>query len=228
MNRYTRRTLAAYLASATISLSPGINAAMLPQMEAFPLKLVEDMLDDVADSETPIEEKLRTLSTIATDKRAEVRIRVCDILSNLLESCDVDAVRPILEQLAADADPAVRSELRKSVTDAMMHASVVDRTRMAADLALSDSEPLRLMLTSALKEDFFCLGVTSVVAHLAGDVNSRIRRAVVDVTAIRMSENPVYFQRILKSLLADRNADVRLAARRTLHTLRQRNYGWIT
>jgi hypothetical protein len=43
-----------------------------------------------------------------------------------------------------------------------------------------------------------------------------------------MSENPVYFQRILNSLLADRNATVRLAAKRALRTLRSRNYNWIT
>jgi hypothetical protein len=228
MNRYTRRTLAAYLASATISLSPGIDASMLPQMEAFPLDLVEDMLEEVADEDTPAEEKIRTLATIATDKRAEVRVRICEILASILEEDDIEMVRPILEQLAVDPDPAVRAELHRSVASAMMHTSVVNRTRMAADLALSDSEPLRLMLISALKEDFFCLGVTSVVAHLAEDGNPRIRRAVVEVSSVRMSENPVYFQRILNSLLADRNATVRLAAKRALRTLRSRNYSWIT
>ena len=43
------------------------------------------------------------------------------------------------------------------------------------------------------------------------------------VSSVRMSENPVYFQRILKSLLADRNATVRLAAKCALRSLRSRN-----
>ncbi|MBN2530623.1 MAG: hypothetical protein JXR76_29820 [Deltaproteobacteria bacterium] len=228
MNGYMRRVLAAYLASAALSTSPGISASMLPAMEDFPMNLVDGIIDEVGDSEMSSDEKRKALSYIATDRRAEVRIRICEMLMNQMESRTMESFIPLLTQLSEDKDPSVRNELRRAVVATLEHADVLTRTDMVATLALSPSKNLRFILTTALKEDFFCLGVPSVLSILAEDSSVRVRRAVVDVAMSRMNENPVAYQGVLKTLMDDSRPHVRNAAKHAVVDLRHRHYGWCT
>ena len=190
------------------------------------MSLVDNIIDEMSDSELSRDEKLKMMASIATDKRADVRIKVCELLSTHIESFDMGAVMPLLSQLASDRDPSVRNELRRTIASALEHADILTRTTMIGEWAFSDSRAVRYMLATALKEDFFCLGLTSVLSHLSNDPSILVRRAVVDVAAARMNENPVDYQKILKSLTGDTREEVRNAANKAIAKLKKRNYHW--
>ncbi|MBN2717794.1 MAG: hypothetical protein JXX14_18235 [Deltaproteobacteria bacterium] len=228
MNRYMQKVLSAYLASAAISLSPGISSAMLPAMEDFPMTLVDSIMDEILDEQIPDGQKLKMLTSIAADKRAEVRIRVCELLAHQLDTLDSRDVMPLLSQLAGDRDPSVRNELRRTIAGVLEHADVLTRTTMIGEWAFSSSRSLRYMLVTALKEDFFCLGLTSVLSHLSNDPNVLVRRAVVDVAIARMNENPVAYKRLLDTMTEDTRQEVRYAARHGLQVMGSKNYSPMT
>ena len=226
MNRYIRRALSAYLASAALAMSPGLSATMLPAMEDFPMTLVDGIIDEMLDAEMSVDEKLKVLATIATDRRADVRIRVGELLCVYLEELDSALAMPLLAQLAGDRDPSVRNELRRALAEALTHMNTLTRTAVVADLAFSSSKSLRHILVTTLNKEIYCLGVPSLLAHLSQDPGVLVRRAVVDVAVARMNENPRAYQRILKSLCNDCHVPVRRAARNAVQRLKRRNYNW--
>lgn len=223
MNIYTRRILAAYLASATISLTAGVSEAALPKAEAFPVQLVENILDEVEGDDMDVNEKARAILAIANDKRTDVRVRVCDFLAVELERLPLSYTEQIFEKLAEDPELVVRRQLGRAVFKALDSASVLNRTRMVTHWALSDVSAVRRIAANALQQDLFCLGGSAVANHLADDEDVCVRAAVVSMVKSRHHENPAHYGPVLEKLTRDAEPAVREAATRLYNKMVREN-----
>jgi hypothetical protein len=221
MNTYTKRTLAGYLASAAISISTSnVNAAQF-DMEEIPINLLNNVLDEVTETEGELEDKMAVLAMAANDKRTSVRLRVCERIAAMSKQVTWDKIEPLLVKLTHDKATSVRNESAYSMACALGESEIITRTLVTNEWALSEKVPQRVAIANILSQELNCLGVSAITTQLASDSNSEVRLAVVNLAASRIKENPNHYKQILHGLSTDANRRVRHTARRVIQAIEQ-------
>lgn len=215
----TKQTLVSYLAGVAISISAGNVEAEQIELQQLPAGVVEDAIAEVAKNDWKAHEKKAVLSIAAKDKRPTVRRSACQQLMQLRNQFEWNEVAPLLEQLAADKESLVRTEVGRALSYKLKDASYFDRFWIVSDWAHADSPWKRLAIAHALAQNVDSAGINDIATHLAADPNANVRLAAVNIAASRLHKDPTHHQNLLQLLSDDPNRRVRRTARRVLDVL---------
>ena len=182
-------------------------------MTGVPEDVRGDIGDEVSSDASTVDEKIAGVSVLFDDKHPENRGRIPVLLSAQESAIPWDTFEVVLATLAEDAVPAIRDIGIRTLTEALLDAGGITRTRVASEWALSDSPAKRIAIAGALSHDFYCLGADVVAEHLSADPDPEVRAAVIQIAAARMREDPAHYGNLLETLSSDPVPSVRSAAR---------------
>jgi HEAT repeat protein len=216
MQQVFKRRAFQYVAALAIAASFGA-VRVRPRLLELPESLVCDLLEAVGDRKAgrKREDRGRVLNLFAGDPRDSVRVRVADALGALAWEGSSDSMR-LLEALATDPSPLVRSAAAHGLENVLESAAPIDRIEIVCRWATAAEAAQREALARALCSAVPTPVTDLVLAQLAADADARVRLSAIRASERHFADHPASYSEIAESCAMDSNRRVRRAARRLL------------
>jgi HEAT repeat protein len=165
----------------------------------IPEALVVELVDET-EANRPLQKHL--LPLLAQDPRASVRERVASAASTLAPH-SIEAAEALVEKLANDSSPSVRTAASRSLASILESAHPLLRIEIVSRWSLSPQVSQRRVIARALRGKTSVFVSDLALEELSTDEDSEVRALAARAMTERLDEAPQAYERALARLAAD-------------------------